>query len=92
MKLDLSFLAGLFLIGSDLLARVAVQGAEQALVATRLSTVLQPWCAHRLGRELARNCVVEKDTTENDLKSLLIKNLGGIDYEFVAAYFRPKQS
>jgi hypothetical protein len=36
MKLDLSFLAGLFLIGSDLLARVAVQGAEQALVATAI--------------------------------------------------------
>jgi hypothetical protein len=33
MKLDISFLAGIFLIGSDLLARAAVQGVEQALVA-----------------------------------------------------------
>jgi len=34
MKIDISFLAGLFLIGTDLLARAAVQGVEQALVAT----------------------------------------------------------
>ena len=34
MKIDISFLAGFFLIGTNLLARVAVQGVEQALVAT----------------------------------------------------------
>jgi hypothetical protein len=33
MKLDISFLAGIFLIGSDLLARAAVQGVDQALFA-----------------------------------------------------------
>lgn len=34
MKFEFSFLATLLLIGTDLLARVAVQGVEQALVAT----------------------------------------------------------
>jgi hypothetical protein len=36
MKIDISFLAGLFLIGTDLLARAAVQGVEQALVTTAI--------------------------------------------------------
>ena len=35
-KIDISFLAGFFLIGTDLLARAAVQGVEQALVATAI--------------------------------------------------------
>ena len=34
MKIEISFLATLLLIGTDLLARAAVQGVEQALVAT----------------------------------------------------------
>ena len=34
MKIDISFLAGFCLIGTDLLARAAVQGVEQALVTT----------------------------------------------------------
>ena len=34
MKIEISFLASLFLIGSTLLARVAVRGIEQALFAT----------------------------------------------------------
>ena len=33
MKIDISFLARFFLIGSDLLARAAMQGVEQALIA-----------------------------------------------------------
>ena len=32
MNIDISFFARFFLIGTDLLARVAVQGVEQALV------------------------------------------------------------
>lgn len=32
MNIDISFLAGFFLIGTDLLARAAVQGVEQTLV------------------------------------------------------------
>jgi hypothetical protein len=34
MKIEISFLASLFLIGTTLLARVAVRGIEQALLAT----------------------------------------------------------
>ena len=40
MKLDISFLAGVFLIGSDLLARAAVQGVDQALVAAAVEHAL----------------------------------------------------
>jgi hypothetical protein len=36
MKIEISFLAGIFLVGSDLLARAAVQGVEPALVATAI--------------------------------------------------------
>jgi len=36
MKIDISFLAEFCLIGTDLLARVAVQGVEQALVGTAI--------------------------------------------------------
>ena len=36
MKIDISFLAVFFLIGTDLLARAAVQGVEQALVSTAI--------------------------------------------------------
>jgi hypothetical protein len=34
VKVEISFLATLLLIGTDLLARAAVQGVEQALLAT----------------------------------------------------------
>jgi hypothetical protein len=34
MKFEISFFATLLLIGTDLLARAAVQGVEQALLAT----------------------------------------------------------
>lgn len=34
MKIEISFLAALLFIGTDLLARAAVQGVEQALLAT----------------------------------------------------------
>jgi hypothetical protein len=34
MKIEISFLAWLFLIGTTLFARVAVRGIEQALLAT----------------------------------------------------------
>lgn len=36
MKIEIPFLAGLLLIGTDLLARVAVQGVEQALFSTAI--------------------------------------------------------
>lgn len=36
MNIDISFFAGFFLIGTDLLARAAVQGVEQALVSTAI--------------------------------------------------------
>ena len=34
MKVDMSFLAAFLLIGTDLLARAAVQGVEPALIST----------------------------------------------------------
>ena len=34
MKIDISLLTGLMLVGTNVLARVAVQGVEQALVTT----------------------------------------------------------
>jgi hypothetical protein len=40
MKIDISFLAAFLLMGTDLLARAAVQGVEQALVQLGLSGVL----------------------------------------------------
>jgi hypothetical protein len=36
MKIDISFLAAFLLIGTDLLARAAAQGVEQALVSTAI--------------------------------------------------------
>jgi hypothetical protein len=36
MKIDISLLAAFLLIGTDLLARAAVQGVEQALVSTAI--------------------------------------------------------
>ena len=36
MKIDISFLAAFLLIGTNLLARAAVQGLEQALVSTAI--------------------------------------------------------
>ena len=36
MNIDISFFARFFLLGTDLLARVAVQGVEQALVGTAI--------------------------------------------------------
>jgi hypothetical protein len=36
MKIEIPFLAGLLLIGTDLLARVAVQGIEQAIFSTAI--------------------------------------------------------
>jgi hypothetical protein len=36
MKIDIPLLAGLLIIGTDLLARVAVQGVEQALAAVAI--------------------------------------------------------
>ncbi|HTN70166.1 MAG TPA: hypothetical protein VMO00_03665, partial [Methylomirabilota bacterium] len=36
MKIDISFLAAVLVIGTDLLARAAVQGVEQALVASAI--------------------------------------------------------
>jgi hypothetical protein len=36
MKIDISFLTGFFLVGTDLLARAAVQGVEQALITTTI--------------------------------------------------------
>ena len=36
MKIDISFLAVFFLIGTDLLVRAAVQGVEPALVSTAI--------------------------------------------------------
>lgn len=36
MNIDISFLTGFFLVGTELLARVAVQGVEQAVVTTAI--------------------------------------------------------
>ena len=42
MKIEISFLAALLLVSSDLLARVAVQGVEQALLSAAIE-----WCLTR---------------------------------------------
>ena len=58
MKIDISFLAVFLLIGSDLLARAAVQGVEQALVSTGIEwgsagvNYLSKWV--RASRELVK--------------------------------------
>ena len=36
MKIEISFLAGLLLLGTDLLARATVQGVEQAFFSTAI--------------------------------------------------------
>src|SRR5262249_19865188 len=36
MKIEISFLAGLLVVGNDLLARAAVQGVEQAFFSTAI--------------------------------------------------------
>jgi hypothetical protein len=36
MKIEIPLLAGLLLVGTDLLARAAVQGVEQALLSTTI--------------------------------------------------------
>jgi hypothetical protein len=36
MKIEIPFLAGLLFVGTDLLARAAVQGVEQALFSTAI--------------------------------------------------------
>jgi hypothetical protein len=36
MKIEISYLAALFLVGTDLLARAAVQGIEQALLSAAI--------------------------------------------------------
>jgi hypothetical protein len=43
MKIAIPFLAGLLLVGTDLSARIAVQGVEQAL----FSTLIEYWLNHR---------------------------------------------
>ena len=40
MKIEIPFLAGLVLVGTDLLARVAVQGVEQAFFSTVIESCL----------------------------------------------------
>jgi hypothetical protein len=56
MKIDISFLAVFLLIGTDLLARAAVQGVEQALVSTAIeygsASVLHLWKWGRASWEL----------------------------------------
>jgi hypothetical protein len=46
MKIEIAFLAGLLLVGTDLLARVAVQGVEQAF----FSTVIE-YCLNRIRKK-----------------------------------------
>jgi hypothetical protein len=43
MKIEIPFLAALLLVGTDLVARVAVQGVEQALLSTAIE-----WSVKRL--------------------------------------------
>jgi hypothetical protein len=47
MKIEIPLLAGLLLIGTDLLARVAVQGIEQALFSTAIEHGLNAFKAIR---------------------------------------------
>jgi hypothetical protein len=53
MKIEIPFLAGLLLIGTDLLARVAVQGIEQAIFSTAIEHALNVIKTSR--REVASN-------------------------------------
>jgi hypothetical protein len=52
MKIEISFLAGLLIIGTDLLARVAVQGVEQAVFSTAIEYGLN---ALKSGRRFLTN-------------------------------------
>jgi hypothetical protein len=52
MKIEISLLAALMLMGTDLLARVLVQGVEQALMATAIEHGLN---GVRAARRLLRN-------------------------------------
>jgi hypothetical protein len=56
MKIDISFLAVFLLIGTDLLARAAVQGVEQALVSTAIEYgsvgVIHLWKWGKTSRDL----------------------------------------
>jgi hypothetical protein len=52
MKIEVSLLAALVLMGTDLLARVSVQGIEQALMATAIEYGVNGF---RAGQRLLRN-------------------------------------
>jgi hypothetical protein len=52
MKIEISLLAALVLMGTDLLARVSVQGIEQAVMATAIEYGVN---GVRAGRRLLRN-------------------------------------
>ena len=52
MKIEISFLAALLLIGTDLLARAAAHGVEQALLSTAIEYGLN---GIRSGRRLVSN-------------------------------------
>jgi hypothetical protein len=53
MKIEIPFLAALLLIGNELMARVAVQGVEQALVSTAIEYGLN---ALKTGRKFLPVC------------------------------------
>jgi len=58
MKIEIPFLAALLFIGADLLARVSVQGVEQALFSTALE-----WSMRRIraGRQKFSSKSVKSD-------------------------------
>jgi len=66
MKIDISFLAGFCLVGTDLLARVAVQGVEQAVVTTAIEygsaavVCISTWTRATFTKRAKRNAIVER--------------------------------
>ncbi|TMA82377.1 MAG: hypothetical protein E6J74_37670 [Deltaproteobacteria bacterium] len=85
MKIDISFLAAFLLIVTDLLARAAVQGVEQALVSTAIEygsagvMHLSKWT--RASRELCfqRRMIVDRGFLDgrNDLEGMFTSLVGG---------------
>ena len=66
MNIDISFFARFFLIGTDLLARVAVQGMEQAVVTTAIEygsaavVCISTWTRATFTKRTKRNAIVER--------------------------------
>ena len=84
MKINVSFLAALLLVGTGLVARAAMQGVELALVLTAFEYSCS-W-AKRLSR-WARTTFIERSTSVR-----ASVNRKRNSYDFMASYFYSEQS